>query len=45
MALIPENATFENKVEFQDLCQIFNIQCYIIKSECSEIALVTTPNF
>ena len=23
MALIPENATIENKVEFQNLCQVF----------------------
>ena len=38
MSLIPENATFENKVEFQDLCHVFYIQCYIIKSECFEIA-------
>ena len=33
MALIPENATIENKVEFQNLCQVFYIQCYIIKSD------------
>ena len=30
ISLIPENATYENKVEFQDLCHVFYIQCYIL---------------